>query len=120
MLGWLLRVTRNACVDALRKRRSYRKFIATDTEQVALAAGSMPATDAAAESAIFRQHLDHALDQLSEPYRSIIVLREIQELKYEEISGALNLPLNTVKVYLHRARKMLRNHLREVLHRETV
>jgi len=120
MLGWLLRVTRNACVDALRKRKSYRRLIATDTEQVISAPGSMPATDAAAESSVFRQHLAQALDQLSEPYRSIVILREIQEMKYEEIGGALNLPLNTVKVYLHRARKMLRNQLREVLHRETV
>jgi DNA-directed RNA polymerase specialized sigma24 family protein len=36
------------------------------------------------------------------------VLREVQDYKYEEISELLNLPLNTVKVYLHRARKMLR------------
>ena len=59
------------------------------------------------------------MSRIAEPYRSIVILREVQELKYEEISGAMNLPLNTVKVYLHRGRKMLREQLSEVMHRET-
>ncbi|GIV60984.1 MAG: hypothetical protein KatS3mg043_2073 [Rhodothermaceae bacterium] len=49
-----------------------------------------------------------------------MILREIQALKYEEISEALELPLNTVKVYLHRARKTLRRLLEEVYDRATV
>ena len=120
LLGWLLRVTRNACVDAIRKRKSYRKVVATDTDNVALAAGDMLLPDAVTEGRLFQAHLKQALDHLHEPYRSIVILREIQEMKYEEICGALDLPLNTVKVYLHRARKMLRKQLSEVLHRETV
>ena len=39
-------------------------------------------------------------------------------MKYNEIGETLDLPLNTVKVYLHRARKMLRDQLKEVYHRE--
>jgi RNA polymerase sigma-70 factor (ECF subfamily) len=42
-----------------------------------------------------------------------VILREIQELKYEEIAEVVGKPLNTVKVYLHRGRKMLREQLRE-------
>ena len=68
-----------------------------------------------ASSAIFQEHLKKALNALGEPHRSIVVLREVQEYKYEEISEVLNLPLNTVKVYLHRARKTLRKELGEVL-----
>ena len=70
--------------------------------------------DRQASASIFREKLDDALDALDEPYKSIIILREIQEYKYEEISSALDLPLNTVKVYLHRARKALRKELTEV------
>ena len=71
--------------------------------------------DQEASSAIFQAHRKKALNALGEPHRSIVVLREVQDYKYEEISEVLNLPLNTVKVYLHRARKTLRKELGEVL-----
>lgn len=120
LLGWLLRVTRNACVDALRKRKAHRNLITADTDALGHAPGEGPTPDACAEAADFQGHLERALARIAEPYRSIVILREVQELKYEEISGAMNLPLNTVKVYLHRGRKMLREQLSEVMHRETV
>lgn len=118
LLGWLLRVTRNACVDALRRRRVYRNLMTPDDERLGQAAAGDPTPDDDAEAADFQRHLRRALAQIPDPYRSIVILREVQELKYEEISGAMDLPLNTVKVYLHRGRKMLRQHLSEVLHRE--
>ena len=117
-LGWLLRVTRNASVDAIRRRKTYQRTVSVNTELVDFARGSQPLPDTNAESSDFRQHLLDAVEQLAEPYRSIVILREIQELKYQEISDSLELPLSTVKVYLHRARKMLRNQLHEVLQRE--
>ena len=120
LLGWLLRVTRNACVDALRKRKAQRNVMTSDTEALAYTPDADPMPDACAEAADFQRRLERALNRIAEPYRSIVILREVQELKYEEISGAMNLPLNTVKVYLHRGRKMLREQLSEVMHRETV
>ena len=119
LLGWLLRVTRNACVDALRKRKAQRNVMTPDTDALGYTPGTNPTPDACAEAADFQGHLERALTRIAEPYRSIVILREVQELKYEEISGAMNLPLNTVKVYLHRGRKMLREQLSEVMHRET-
>lgn len=117
-LGWLLRVTRNASVDAIRRRKTYQRTVSVNSELLDYAHGRNPLPDTDAESSDFRQHLQSALEELSEPYRSIVILREIQELKYQEIAEALDLPLTTVKVYLHRARKMLRNQLHEVLQRE--
>jgi RNA polymerase sigma-70 factor (ECF subfamily) len=114
-LPWLLHVTRNACIDALRRRRTYRALVAPDPDGDAAARvasrGLGPA--AAVEAADFRSHLERAVRELAEPYRSIVILREIQDLRYEEICEALGLPLNTVKVYLHRARRKLREKLRE-------
>lgn len=112
---WLVRVTRNAAIDALRKRGSYRAVVEEDPEGHATRrlASATPAPDAAAETADFQRHLEQALRGIAEPYRSIVILREIQDLKYEEISAALELPLNTVKVYLHRGRRKLRERLRE-------
>ena len=117
-LGWLLRVTRNASVDAIRRRKTYQRTVSVNSELLDYAHGSNPLPDDNAESSDFRQHLQQAVEELNEPYRSIVILRELQELKYQEISDALDLPLTTVKVYLHRARKMLRNQLHEVLQRE--
>lgn len=119
VLAWLLRVTRNACVDELRRRTTYHNLVDVNSERLDYAAGSGLLPDDAAEQADFQERLQHALQQLAEPYRSIVILREIQDMKYEDISEALGLPLNTVKVYLHRGRKMLREQLSEVLERET-
>jgi RNA polymerase sigma-70 factor (ECF subfamily) len=115
MWPWLIRVTRNASIDALRKRGSYRALVDEDPEGEATSRFASPGAgpDAAAEAADFRKQLERALHQIHEPYRSIIILREIQDLKYEEIAAALDLPLNTVKVYLHRGRRLLRERLRE-------
>lgn len=118
MLGWLLRVTRNACIDASRRRKAQRNVMTNDADGIERATDVAWTPDVAAEQALFQEHLRQALDRLREPYRSIVILREVQEMKYEEICGALNLPLNTVKVYLHRARKMLRESLSQVTQRE--
>ncbi len=117
-IGWLLRVTRNASIDAIRKRKTYKRTVDVDTDMVDRASGKQQSPEAEAEYTDFRHHLDNALQTLSEPYRSIVILREIQDMKYNEIAETLDLPLSTVKVYLHRARKMLRDQLKEVFHRE--
>ena len=117
-IGWLLRVTRNAAIDAIRKRNTYRRNVSVDSEMIDHAPVDMLSPEQATEHSDFRGHLEHALNALAEPYRSIVIFRELQEMKYNEICEALELPLNTVKVYLHRARKMLRDELKEVYHRE--
>ena len=120
LLGWLLRVTRNACIDALRKRKSFRGMMTVSTDEVLFAKSSDLSPEDSTTVADTRNKLIAAVDRLPDPYRSIVILREIQDLKYEEISGAMDMPLNTVKVYLHRGRKMLREQLREVMDRENV
>jgi RNA polymerase sigma-70 factor (ECF subfamily) len=118
-IGWLLRVTKNACIDVLRKRKTRRKSVTVDTESLDRAESISPSPHADAESSDFQDHLDRALDEVDEPYRSVVVLREIQDLKYKEIAEALDMPINTVKVYIHRGRKKLRKQLAEILDHET-
>ena len=118
-LGWLLRVTRNACIDELRKRKTRRNAITVNTDGLDRASSPAPSPAADAAASDFRDHLEGALDEVDEPYRSVIILREIQNLKYREISEALDMPMNTVKVYVHRGRKKLRKQLAEVIEHET-
>lgn len=113
--AWLLRVTRNACYDLLRKRRvrggdGRQEVDGEDGWEIADAA---PDPRARAEAAQFRRRLTSELGRLGEPYRSVVILREIEELPYQEIADALEMPLNTVRVVLHRGRRKLRERLRE-------
>ena len=113
--AWLTRVTRNACIDAVRRRQAYHKYVVSggETEQMVQAVSNEPAPDTGVETLELRSQIETALALLQEPYRSIVILREIQNMKYEQISDTLDLPLNTVKSYLHRARRMLRDQLGE-------
>ena len=54
-----------------------------------------------------------ALENLPEDYRSVVVLREMEDFDYETISGMLEIPVGTVRSRLHRARTMLRGYLKQ-------
>ncbi len=116
--SWLLRVTRNACYDLLRRRRSEAttNAMATslDDEATRELASAEPDPLSRAEAADFRRRLLGALGELGEPYKSIVILREVQGLAHREIGEALGIPEVTVRVHLHRGRKKLRERLREV------
>ena len=114
--AWLLRVTRNACIDLQRRRRS-------SPGVVPLAAGGgadhepsemAPGPEGLARASELGSRIRQALGSLSEPFRSVVILREIQGLTYQEIGEALEIPLSSVRVNLHRGRRRLRDQLREV------
>jgi RNA polymerase sigma factor (sigma-70 family) len=106
--AWLTRVCRNACIDRLRKRRT-RQPADLPIDDV-FADDATPA-DVMLHDGDMRERVLALLEDLAEPYRSLVILRDIQDLSYDEIASAMDLPLNTVKVYLHRARKRLRTRL---------
>lgn len=115
VLAWLLRVTRNACIDKLRARKRRRKTLRVDSEGLERAESPNRPPDSRAESADLRDHVLDALERVDDPYRRVVALRELQGLKYKEIAETLDMPLNTVKVYIHRGRKRLRAELDEML-----
>lgn len=114
MQAWVMRVTRNAVIDNARRRRTRVSVIdeGTDVELAANYAVTDPGIEEQMQNREFREDLRVALNNLDEPYRTLLVMREIQDLKYNEIVDAMGIPLNTVKVYLHRGRKMLRDALK--------
>lgn len=117
--AWLNRVTRNACFDQLRRRKTRRAVLDQDGDAKAERAPSTGLDpERRATGNDFQRHLKRALTAVPEPYRSVVILREIQDLKYGEIAGRLEMPLNTVKTYLHRGRRQLRELLREVYDHE--
>jgi len=112
--AWLLRVARNACVDQYRKRKIRTRGVdpITPDHDTIAAGGSQP--DHEMDNRMLSDEVMKSVDALREPYKSIVILREIQDLTYEEISAALELPLSTVKVYLHRGRRTVRESIRQL------
>ena len=122
-LPWTIRVAHNACLDVHRKRQ-----VRGGAPAVACGGGNcpdaLPATDGNPEADLerrdLRQQIETALRQVEEPYRTIVILREIQDMSYNQIGTAMAMPLNTIKVYLHRGRRMLRELIREKTGHDTV
>jgi len=104
---WLMKVTRNTCLDRLRRRKP-------ETELTEVQAVEEDGPLAGAEQGELGRWLKRSIEGLREPYRTLVVLRDIQQHSYEEVANATELTLSQVKVYLHRARKQLRERLAEV------
>lgn len=119
--AWVMRVTRNACIDAVKKRRSYRNRVVSEDQDMPIAETAVSDDDPVqrVEALEFSRQVEQALLHLSEPYRTIVICREIQDMTYDDIAETTGLPLNTVKAYLHRGRKMLRTRLRSRLDDES-
>jgi len=111
--AWLARVTRNLCFDVLRKRKVVaRIFVGPSADDTA--ATPEPGPEELAMSAQCSLQLRQAIEELSEQGRSVVILREVAGLSYQEIAEVMELPLAKVRATLHRARARLRAHLREV------
>jgi RNA polymerase sigma-70 factor (ECF subfamily) len=112
---WIFRITVNHC----KNRRLYRKRRHTDSQEpidgpirdedgpVRQIPDDGPGTDRGVEQSEAVKMLYEALDALEESQRTIILLRDIQDLSYDEIAQILDLPKGTVKSRLHRARQEL-------------
>lgn len=112
MRSWLLRTTRNYCLDQLR----HRAVAAVVVEAEALEAHEDDVAvdpSQAADSVTRLEQAHAALRQLSEPLRSVFVLYEVNGLRYREIAATLEIPINTVKVRLLRARQQLTTLVRQ-------
>ena len=103
---WLMKVTRNECLDRLRRRRPEAEL-----DDQAVAAGG-PLVDV--QKAELSRWLQLAIARLKEPYRSLVVLRDVRQHSYEDVARTMELSLSQVKVYLHRARKQLREQLVDI------
>jgi len=105
--AWLMKVTRNACLDRLRQRRS-----TTDVTETIAAVDPGPGQNLHHQQ--LGEWLQRAIGNLKEPYRSLVLLRDVQQNSYQDVANTLELSLDQVKVYLYRARRVLRERLQEV------
>ena len=110
---WLYRLASNACVDLLRKEGRHQGPFLDDEAVSAEVPDTRPTPEAAAEQKELRAQIEAGLRTLSPEHREVLILREIQQLSYDEIADALSLDLGTVKSRISRGRRQLRNFLME-------
>ena len=112
--AWIMRTTHNLCLDYLRRQgRRYNREVPIDdnlSEKIEDERNTvMP--DKALNQSIIDSKIKNAVENLSEKLKSSFILYELQGFKYKEISKILDIPLNSVKVNILRARKQLQKDL---------
>ncbi len=108
---WLYRIAFNTAISRRRRRRSHVSVERDLLDAGAALDGAGPGPDARIHEQERAGELMAAMARLNEEHRAILVLREMDELSYEEISEILDLPVGTVRSRLHRARAQLREEL---------
>ena len=104
-LPWLLRLGRNCCIDRLRRLKVRTPPIEVAIDQAApTLATDDPSPEQRGRDRQRRELLQRALGTLSETSREVILLKEIQQLKLEEVAALLQVPVGTVKSRSSRAR----------------
>jgi RNA polymerase sigma-70 factor (ECF subfamily) len=118
--NWILKIANNHTIDHLRKRKLDTVSIhgsphATSDDEISQTRIVVESRDESPLELVEHRELggqiEEAIGGLREEYRTAIVLRHVEGYAYEEIADIMEVPLGTVKTYLHRARSELRESL---------
>lgn len=118
--SWIFKIANNHAIDFLRKRKLDTVSIhgspsASSAEEVSRTSIALESREERPDDYVASRELggmmEEAIGQLRPEYRTVILLRHVEGYAYEEIAETMELPLGTVKTYLHRAR----NELKEIL-----
>jgi RNA polymerase sigma-70 factor (ECF subfamily) len=100
---FLFEIAKNKSIDYIRARKS-----TSSIEEMEIADNSLPLEEILFEEEK-KKTLQQAIHHLPEHYRTVILLYYFDELSYEEIAKQLNLPINTVRTRLKRAKEQLKH-----------
>ncbi len=114
--GWLMRIVTNACYDQLRakKRRPtapLEAVIFADPQESRLQGEREKSPEEAVDQQELGRLIQQGLQTLPAKQRAVVILADIQEMRYGEVAEALGLSLGTVKSRLNRGRRKLRDFL---------
>jgi len=115
--AWLYRIMKNTFINEYRRTHRQPEIVEFDEQispyQMSASASGMNDLRDMMESRMFDDEMAGAIAALPEKFKSVVVLRDIEELPYEEIAEVLAIPIGTVRSRLHRARSMLFSRLKE-------
>jgi RNA polymerase sigma-70 factor (ECF subfamily) len=116
---WVYTIATNLAKTHLRRKRlrnlvSFGTKTSDDKEALFDIPDEHARSDALVESNMREQRIQKALDSLAAKYREVIVLRDIQELSYEEIATVTKLNIGTVKSRINRGRSQLQEMLKDI------
>jgi RNA polymerase sigma-70 factor (ECF subfamily) len=116
--AWLFRIMKNAYINRYRKEKKEPETVEyqeVENFYTSLSGGVVETSDS--QEAMFNNLLEDdvstAIAELPEDFRTVVILCDIEELKYEEVAEFLECPIGTVRSRLHRGRKLLRTKLFE-------
>ena len=121
--SWIFKIANNVAIDHLRKRQLDTVSIDGSPHAASIAEAAASSLDIAAQQETALEEMEareiggaieQAIAGLRPEYRSCIMLRHVEGRSYEEIAATLDLPLGTVKTYIHRARNELRQALQDI------
>lgn len=115
--AWLFKILKNAYINEYRRKSSRPRQVDFE-ESISFHAGDGAAVGQFFDlrtvifDNIMGDEISHALDNLPEDFRSVILLCDVEQFSYEEISNILEIPIGTVRSRLFRARNMLKEKLK--------
>jgi len=111
--AWLYRIMRNTYINEYRRVKRLPDVVEFD-EQISApyVAHGFQNNPSEMEGELFGDDVAAAISLLPEKFKSVIMLRDVQDLPYEEIAEALEIPVGTVRSRLHRARALLFDRLK--------
>jgi len=121
--NWIFKIANNHTIDYLRKRKLDTISIhgapdATTEEEESRTSVTLESTAENPSDYVENRELggqiENAIARLRPEYRTVILLRHVEGHSYDEIADIMELPLGTVKTYLHRARNELKEDLGDV------
>lgn len=119
--AWLYRILNNTFINQYRKdQRSPKTAGGDQVEDWQLAAAAshddrgLPSAEVEALDRIPSGQVRDALEELSEDYRMVVYLADVEGFSYKEIAGILDIPIGTVMSRLHRGRRILREKLSDL------
>ena len=108
---WLYRIAFNVAIGMRRKNKAFRM---AESMQQEMRDRLVDRELRPEENLISQENIKTvrtAIDHLDDEFRSVVILRELEEFSYEEIAEILKIPIGTVRSRLHRARMLIREHL---------
>lgn len=105
--AWLMRVTQNLVVDHLRKNKHRHQESEIDADELPHNA------EDAHQRKVMQKIVEESIARLDDPYRTVLILREIQGLSYQEIADILSVSADQVRTDLFRGKRKLRDTVKQ-------